>query len=86
LKHAFPDGRGGKINIDMTVHDEGRIRLVVRDNGIGISDDLVNRKTTSLGLQLVKSLTRQLRGTLQVDSSPETKFSIDFPYVRAQRG
>jgi two-component sensor histidine kinase len=86
LKHAFPDGRGGKINIDMTVHDEGRIRLVVRDNGIGISDDLANRKTTSLGLQLVKSLTRQLRGTLQVDSSPETKFSIDFPYVRAQRG
>ncbi len=59
LKHAFPLGRKGEINIDFHLEADNYFHLTVRDNGVGIPPELNIDKTTSLGLQLVKALTRQ---------------------------
>jgi PAS domain S-box-containing protein len=69
LKHAFPDGRTGAVTISLrTDHHSPAATLDIRDTGVGLPDDLAERQTRSLGLQLVHDLTRQLRGHLSVTS------------------
>jgi two-component sensor histidine kinase len=83
LKHAFPDGRSGAITIG-GAPSNGRIELTVTDDGIGIpeGDDFERRK--SLGMQIVKILTRQLKGTFEVTGGRPATFKISFP--EAQNG
>lgn len=52
--------------------------LSVRDNGIGLAQGLDFRTTTSLGLQLVVTLTEQVRGTIEVDRHDGTTFRLIF--------
>lgn len=84
LKHAFPDGRAGEIGIEMRRCGEGRYRLVVRDDGVGIPAELDYRHSVSLGLQLVNSLTRQIDGTLELSQEGGTTFEILFSGLSVQ--
>jgi two-component sensor histidine kinase len=52
--------------------------LSVSDNGIGISKDKDFRQTESLGLQLVRILTDQLGGTIELSRRFGTEFKIIF--------
>jgi len=79
LKHAFPDGRTGRITLGLTKNSEGKNVLFVADNGTGFPAAIDFRNTASLGLQLVNVLTGQVHGTLELDASEGTKFSITFP-------
>ncbi len=78
LKHAFPDGRKGNIQVEMQP-DGSFISLGVRDNGIGLPEDYKLKKAGSLGLQLVDILVEQLQGSLVVDRSLGTSFRVTFP-------
>ena len=78
LKHAFPDGRAGEICINLHSNQEKQLTLSVRDNGVGLPEELDFRNTESLGLQLVCTLTAQLKGTITLDSSRGTAFQITF--------
>jgi two-component sensor histidine kinase len=79
LKHAFPDGRKGKIKIVMKSLKKNEIELTVSDNGIGIPDDVDFRETESLGLHLVSILAEdQLRGKIKLDKTKGTCFEIKF--------
>jgi len=50
----------------------------VADNGVGFPQDLDLEKTESLGLELVRSLTRQLDGSLELGRERGTAFTIKF--------
>jgi two-component sensor histidine kinase len=77
LKHAFPGDRTGKISVDL--HTDGdQYVLLVKDDGVGFPQDLDFRNTTSLGLQLVNSLVKQLDGTIEMYSNGGTKFTVTF--------
>ncbi len=80
LKHAFPNGRSGQIGVNIR-HEENeqQVWLVVCDDGVGMPEDIDYRKTRSLGLQLVHSLTRQLGGTFELCEGSGTRFEIRFP-------
>ncbi len=79
LKHAFPDGRTGKIKIVMKSLKKNEIELTVSDNGIGIPDEVDFRETESLGLHLVSILAEdQLRGKIKLDRTKGTRFEIKF--------
>ncbi len=78
LRHAFPDGQTGRIDIFMHPDREGRIALQVGDNGIGFPEDLDFRNTKSLGMQLVTSLVVQLGGVIELDRGEGTSFNITF--------
>ncbi|ATC65035.1 hypothetical protein CMV30_14295 [Nibricoccus aquaticus] len=77
-KHAFAPGTPGRIEISLTRASADQFRLVVRDNGRGIPADFDLRQTKSLGMQLVKTLVRQLRGDLQIEPGPGAAFAITF--------
>ncbi|RJR19244.1 MAG: hypothetical protein C4581_05095 [Nitrospiraceae bacterium] len=84
LKHAFPEGRGGRILIELNNTYAGENRnseyeLTVGDDGIGLSKDIDIRNTKSLGLQLVTNLTmHQLRGSIELRRNEGTVFNIRF--------
>lgn len=62
LKYAFGEGRTGWIGISLTVSDSHQYILSISDNGVGIPASLDWTQTRSLGLQLVRKLTKQLEG------------------------
>jgi len=78
LKYAFPNGREGEISINFRrIGDE--VELVVKDNGIGMPQDLDLKHVESLGLQLVTTLVEnQLRGNLELSRTEGTEFRITF--------
>jgi PAS domain S-box-containing protein len=79
LKHAFPEGRRGKVYVELGREWPSRLRLVVRDDGVGMPAHLAPERSPSLGLELVRTLARQLRGELTVDREYGTRFRLLFP-------
>lgn len=78
LKHAFPGGGVGSINIRLRPADAGRLTLTVADDGVGLPDGFDVSRTSSLGLQLVNTLARQLGGEVLVGCGAGAEFSITF--------
>jgi two-component sensor histidine kinase len=83
LKHAFPDGRSGEVQLTLQA-ETNRVTLSVRDTGVGFPAELDFRQTDSLGLQLVNLLTEQLGGTLMLERDSGTTFTLTFPVHGAE--
>ncbi len=78
LKHAFPPGRNGKVMI-VIERKNNKVSLSVTDNGVGFPQNFDYEQTSSLGLQLVRTLTKQLGGDIQImNEEPWFGFKIDF--------
>ncbi len=80
MKHAFDASKEGLIQIRLRRDEsDGRLYLEVRDNGRGIPENIDFRNTASLGLRLALVLTEnQLRGSIDLDRTSGTAFSIVF--------
>ncbi|MCG6954415.1 MAG: PAS domain S-box protein [Gemmatimonadetes bacterium] len=79
-KYAFPNGRGGEIDIEGTQDPDGRVRLVVRDDGVGMPPEVDLATAGTMGLQLVKGLIEnQLGGDVEVERDGGTCFRFSFP-------
>jgi PAS domain S-box-containing protein len=77
-EHAFPDGKSGKLFIALHCED-GRIVLTVTDNGTGLPADFDYFRASSLGLQLVHSLARQLRADIEIQVEHGTRVIVGLP-------
>lgn len=77
LKHAFPDNQEGNIYIKLSTADK-QYCLNIRDDGVGIPQDINPSNTDSLGLQIVAALTQQLEGSLEINNNNGTEFQIIF--------
>ena len=76
IKHAFPGGRKGEINMEFHSEGEKGFRMVIKDNGIGFKTDLA--KSNTLGLQLVNAVVEHIDGKIKLDSSGGTRLEITF--------
>jgi PAS domain S-box-containing protein len=81
LKYAFPGGRKGRLQVNLQKVVD-RMVLSVADDGIGFPEHLDYQNTTSLGLQLVMGLVRQLDGTIDMKREQGTAFNITFPEAK----
>jgi PAS domain S-box-containing protein len=77
LKHAFPEGKKGKINISL-LEEGNKLKMIVGDDGSGFPDEIDFRNTDSLGLKLINTLVNQLKGEIELEKSKGTKFIIKF--------
>jgi len=67
LKHGFPGGRKGTITV--SIHRiPGAVRMIVKDNGIGLPEHFDAGACNSMGLKLTASLAHQLGGSLRFTS------------------
>jgi len=78
LKHAFPDGREGKIRASISSFAD-ELMLTVEDNGIGFPGDFAATQVGSYGITMVKALVVQLGGSLQFSGNNGTSINISFP-------
>ncbi|MGJ5628593.1 PAS domain S-box protein [Nostoc sp. CALU 1950] len=78
LKHAFPNQQAGTISIALR-NISNNIEMTIRDNGIGLPDNLDWTNTDSLGLSLVYDLViEQLEGSITLERNHGTVFKIQF--------
>ena len=84
VKHAFPPSRtSGRVEVTLEPVAPGRLRLQVRDDGIGMPESAAEAgDTSSLGLVIVRALVRQLAGALTVDRVEGTTFRIELEVPR----
>ena len=79
LKHAFPGGRPGTILVSLDFQPSGKLVLAVQDDGVGLPDGFDLDNTRSLGLKMIRDLTRQVGGTLILFRNNGTTFEISLP-------
>jgi two-component sensor histidine kinase len=80
LKHAFPGGRQGELQILLRETKNTEVEIVVRDNGMGLPDDVDIHQPRTVGLYLVNGLvTKQLDGQIEIRRDNGTEFRIKFP-------
>jgi PAS domain S-box-containing protein len=84
IKHAFPNGSGGKIIVSLN-SKMGICSLRVSDNGIGFPANIDFRNTRTLGLRLVNILSNQLDGSIELDKSRGTEFIINFKKIQYKK-
>jgi PAS domain S-box-containing protein len=78
LRHAFPPGTSGTIRISGRRKDH-TLQVEIENTGMPLPPGFDWRKTDSLGLRLVMILVDQLDGTVDLDRSGGTKFTIVIP-------
>jgi two-component sensor histidine kinase len=78
-KHAFRNIADGTIEVSLRAVEENRIKLAVRDNGLGLPEGTDLRNLKTFGLNLVSMLVQELRGEMCVKSDGGTEFRIIFP-------
>ncbi|MGH7886051.1 MAG: GAF domain-containing protein, partial [Thermodesulfobacteriota bacterium] len=77
-EHGFKNNfLNGCITIDFN-ENNNRCYLTVKNNGSKLPDDFSIEKTESLGLQLVYSLTKQIKGNLKINNINGVEFNIEF--------
>jgi two-component sensor histidine kinase len=78
LKHGFPEGRSGELDIDLhRVGGDGYV-LQVKDDGVGFPEGLDFRKTGTLGMQIISTLVEQIEGRLELSRENGTAFRVEF--------
>lgn len=79
FKYAFPDNNLGLIEVILySSMDDDKLHLIIRDNGIGLPQNIDFNGTASLGLRLVRILTQQLRASLDLSCTIGTSFHFTF--------
>ena len=77
LKHAFVGREQGTIDIQLTVRN-GSVGLLFRDDGWGLPAGLDLQAAESLGLRLIRMLSKQLRGEVVTQTGKGTTFEVRF--------
>ncbi|MBA4419197.1 MAG: hypothetical protein C0392_15015 [Syntrophus sp. (in: bacteria)] len=75
LKYAFPDNREGSITLSLSLQDTS-LCLSVADNGIGLPEEI---RGDTFGMELIRLLTEQIDGILDIQRDKGTRFTITFP-------
>lgn len=83
FKHAFPNSAKGLIELNFKSEKNKRLTLIVKDNGVGFPKDFNIQEKSTLGLKLVKVLTQQLEGDIELKQEQGIELAISFPKVNA---
>lgn len=75
VKYAFPPPRSGTILTQARRSEPGRVELLIRDDGVGMS----SLREGSLGYSLIRSLVQQISGELDIRGDAGLTVTISFP-------
>ena len=79
LKYAYPEGMSGEVRVAVREIASGHVSVIVEDDGVGLPDNFDWQGSKSLGLPIIDILSKQLGGTLTIQSQPGAQFKIEFP-------
>jgi|GEM_PF-511200 len=78
FKYAFNDEVTGEINLDIAAVAEGKYELVYSDNGPGLPANFDVSRASTLGIQLINDLSRQIGGHVKYEYKDGATFTIHF--------
>lgn len=69
FKHAYPPGtRGGVIRVTLLPVDDGKLRLTIEDDGMGVEHQQQDSSAQGIGSRLIQAFAQQVNGTTSVTS------------------
>lgn len=75
FKHAFKEVEEGEVTVKFEVKEEEKF-LIITNTGAEIPKDILEARTSTLGISLIKTFVSQLRGTLELH--PDNGFQVKF--------
>jgi len=82
IKYAFPNGNKGYIRVSMETAGDGRMRVTIHDNGIGLPEGYDGLHSPSLGMSLMKGLSKQLDGEFSLVNHEGLTIQVGFNPVK----
>ena len=79
IKYAYPTNKNGTISISLKNINDNDCMLEVSDDGVGLPTDFNIENNDSLGLSLIKGLSKQVRGTFELISKGGVSIRVVFP-------
>ncbi len=77
MKYAFTGRDEGTIRVSCT-REGPLVRIVIRDNGNGMPEEIDFDRTTGFGLQLIYLLTQQIGGSVSIERGEGTAVVLEF--------
>lgn len=77
IKYAFGDD-GGEIVIKGQLIEPEIVRLIIADNGKGLPADFNLAATSSLGMEMMRALSKQLGSSFEISNAPGVAIAIKF--------
>ncbi|WPU97304.1 sensor histidine kinase [Mucilaginibacter sp. cycad4] len=77
IKYAFPHRRG-YIDIRLGTFDDNNIMLSIADNGIGLPQGFDIKEASSLGMEMMKALSKQLGGNFKMENNEGVVITLVF--------
>lgn len=84
FKYAFPDGRKGRVLVEFRVEPGPEGLLRVSDNGVGFPPGFSPDKDGGFGFVLVRGLTGQVEGRMEIVGSRGAVVELRFPIHRQE--
>jgi len=79
FKHAFTGKETGNIHLILeNIAPENRCRIQVKDDGIGIPPDVLDRKRSSLGFTIVQGLAQQIVANMEISTENGSNITLEF--------
>ncbi len=78
IKYAFLARQKGIVSLQLQREGADQLLLKISDNGIGLPDGLDTMEHHSLGLDLMQGLTKQLKGSFQIESNKGVHITVSF--------
>ncbi len=85
IKYAFPGGRTGTVAVSLVAVDGENHLLTVTDNGIGVGSDFDAGRSRTMGMSLMKGLSKQIKGTFKLESIGGLTITVLFSRVHSLR-
>ena len=78
-RHAFPEGRAGRVLVALASLPDGQVELRIADDGVGLPEAVRRQPPRDcLGLHLATRLARQAQGSLRFEGPPGTVAVVTF--------
>ncbi len=78
FKYAFNGINNGKLSVKIVNEYKSTYTLTVKDNGVGLPENFDINTSKSLGLKLVRILSKQLKGSFEYISNTGSCFIVTF--------
>ncbi len=82
IQHGFRNQTDGMIHVTLSEQPQHIFVLKISDNGSGINHDLEHLNNSSIGLNIIKKLAKQIQANIILDSyNKGVKYTLTFPKV-----
>ncbi|HUW42124.1 MAG TPA: histidine kinase dimerization/phosphoacceptor domain -containing protein [Rectinemataceae bacterium] len=87
-KYAFPPGWEGEriVELEVAEGEDGKARIRLRDNGVGLPPLFDASTADSLGLTIMRLLAAQIGGSIELRSEAGTLVELEFPKPQRRPG